>query len=253
MIKQTPRANQPSKESGARLSRRSRLAEYHRTISANGRLPAFLLSVGLAVLAFGFLFTQDFLVKTVVVQGNSLAYADSIVESSGAINQPIFLLDTEEIARRVASHPAVEWSQVSAALPDRLIVRVHERVPVLVWQAGERAFLVDERGWVLAESDDPKLPRIIQLHGSPPAVGRQLPPLLIEAIQAVGNRLGQRLTTLEHDQSDGLTAYLSDGRVVILGSVDRIPVKLNVLDAALGLPEQWLQLDLREPERPYYH
>jgi hypothetical protein len=58
--------------------------------------------------------------------------------------------------------------------------------------------------------------------------------------------------TLEYDQPTGLTADFADGRIVMLGTPDQIPVKLNVLDAAMSIQDQWHRLDLREPDRPSY-
>ena len=230
----------------------SRLTRFVRRIIASGRLPAFLLSVGLAVIAFGFLFSQDFVVRTVVVRGNVLAPADSIVTTSAALDQPIFRLDTQAVARRIAALPAVESVEVSAKLPDRLIVQVHERVPVIIWQTGDQAILIDEHGWVLAPAGDQSLPRVLQTEGDAPVVGSRIEPELIQAIQVVHERLGPQLMTLEYDQPTGLTADFADGRIVMLGTPDQIPVKLNVLDAAMSIQDQWHRLDLREPDRPSY-
>lgn len=235
-----------------RRPRRSRLGGFLRAGAANGRLPAFLLAIGLSVLLFGFLFSDDFTVRRVVVQGNNLAYADSIVAASGALGQPLFRLDTEAIAERVAAHPAVASAEVAAELPDRVVVRLHERIPVVVWQRGDQAVLVDDFGWVMASGYDPELPRIVQTDGDLPEVGTQLPPKLIQATHAVRERLGSRLTLLEFAPKTGLTAHLEEGRSVVLGGSDRIPLKLNVLEAAMALPDRWTRLDVREPERPYY-
>jgi len=235
-----------------RRRRRSRLAGFLHARAVHGRLPAFLLAVGLSVLGRGFLFSDDFVVRSVVVQGNALAFADSIVATSGALGQPVFRLDTEEVARRVAAHPAVASAEVRTEFPDRVVVRVQERVPVLAWQAGEQAVLVDQQGWVIALGFDPNLPRVVQTEGDLPRVGAQISPELIQAIQVVQERLGERLTMVAYEPRLGLTAHLTEGRTVVLGGSDRLPLKLNVLDAALSLPDHWSQLDLREPERPYY-
>lgn len=221
-------------------------------IIASGRLPAFLLSVGLAVIAFGFLFSQDFVVRTVVVQGNSLALADSIVKTSKALDQPIFRIDTQAVARRIAALPAVESVEVSTELPDRMIVRVHERVPAVIWQTGNQAMLVDPHGWVLAPAGNQNLPKVLQSEGDSPAVGSRIAPELIQAIQVVHDRLGPPLMTLEYDEPTGLTADFADGHIVILGTPDQMSEKLNVLDAAMSIQDQWHRLDLREPDRPAY-
>ncbi len=241
-------ADQPQKTP----RRGSRLGGLLRRIIASGRLPAFLLSVGLAVIAFGFLFSQDFVVRTVIVQGNTLALADSIVKTSDALDQQIFRIDTQAVARRVAALPAVASVEVSAELPDRLIIRVHERAPVVIWQTGDQAMLVDQHGWVLANAGDQTLPRVLQTGGDSPVVGSRIEPEVIQAVLAVSQRLGPQLMTLEYDHTTGITANFSDGHIVLLGTPNQIPVKLNVLDAAMAIQDQWHRLDLREPDRPAY-
>jgi cell division protein FtsQ len=45
---------------------------------------------------------------------------------------------------------------------------------------------------------------------------------------------------------------LVDGRTVVLGNGDQIPLKVSVLQAVLKLPDHWSKLDVRQPDRPYY-
>lgn len=245
-------STQPRPRAASRRPRRSRLGAFLRQSAVNGRLPALLLSIGLSVLTGGFLFSGDFSVRTVVVQGNSLAYADSVAEASGALGQSIFRLDTQEVAERVAAHPAVASVEVAAEFPNRIVVRLQERIPALVWQTGDQAVLVDERGWVIAEGFEPGLPRIVQVEGELPTPGTQLPPVLTAAVRAIEERLGERLAMLQYDRATGLAAQLTDGRSVIFGSTDRMPVKLAVVEAAESLEGPWTRLDVREPDRPYY-
>jgi len=240
------------REAQRRSGRGSRLGGFLRAAAANGRFPAFLLSVGLTVLVFGFLFSRDFTVRSVVVRGNTLAYADSIVAASGALGQPIFRLDTDAIARRVAAYPAVAFAEVSTQLPDRVVVQLHERTPAVDWQVGDKSVLVDDHGWVMAPGFDPKLTRIVETQGSLPAVGTQLPADLIAADRAIAERFGAQLGTMEYDHITGLTARLTDGREIVFGGSDQIPLKLNVAQAALALSDPWTHLDVREPDRPFY-
>lgn len=235
-----------------RRPRRARARGYFKSVSINGRLPAFLLSVGFSVLVFGFLFSADFPVRVVVVQGNKVAYADSIVERSGAMGQSVFTLDTAEVARRVAQHPAVASADVYAELPDTIVVNVTERIPTLVWQTGNEAVLVDERGGVIAVGDDKSLPHVRQTSGDSPVPGNRVPADIVQAASYLTKALGSSLTALGYDSTTGLTAQLSGGRTVVLGTGDRIPLKMSVVSAALKMPERWSKLDVREPDRPFY-
>jgi cell division protein FtsQ len=230
----------------------SRIRTSIRNGSRSGRLPAFLLSVGLAVLVFGFLFSGDFPVKVVVVQGNTVAYADAITELSGAMGQSIFTANSQTIAQRVATHPAVASVKVSTEFPDKVVIRLNERVPVLAWHTGDQVALVDERGDVIAIADDPSLPAIVQTSGDGPTPGTKVTAGIVQAALYVHEQLTTKLAQLGYDPTSGLTAQLNDGRTVVLGSGDKIPLKVSVLQTVLTLPDQWTRLDVRQPDRPYY-
>lgn len=232
--------------------RRGRLLAFIADTSASGRLPAFLLAVGLTVLLIAFLVSNTFTVRSVVVHGNQLTYADSIVGASGAIGASIFRLNSQQIANRVARYPAVASADVSIAFPDRVVIRIHERVPAIVWQVGSKAVLVDTDGWVIASGYDPKLPRVVQDQGALPKVGSQFPAGMVGAVDAIVQQLGTNLATLTYDQKNGLTAFLGDGRSIVFGNQDQLTQKLSVLKAAMSLPNHWSKLDVSEPQRPYY-
>lgn len=240
------------KTSEKRKRRRNRVGSYFKSVAVNGRLPAFLLSVGLSVLVFGFLFSGDFPVRVVVVEGNKVAYADAIVERSDAIGQSIFTLDTGQVAQRVAQHPAVASADVHAELPDTVVVKVTERIPFLVWRTGSQSVLVDARGTVIANGDDASLPHVTQTSGTAPAPGDRVPADIVQAAAYLTKQMGSSLTALGYDDTNGLTAQLSDGRTVVLGSGSQIPLKMSVVSAALKMSEQWSRLDVREPDRPFY-
>jgi cell division protein FtsQ len=234
-----------------RRGRRARIRDYTLQLTRSGRLPAFLLSVGLSVLLAAFALSDDFAVDTVVIRGNSIAYADSIVERSGAIGESIFRVDTQLVAERVASHPSVESAEVRAELPDRVIVRVVEREPSIVWQTGEQAVLVDEHGWVLARGELENLPRVVELDGELPALGTQVPVELVSAAHHLLQEFGSTMT-LEFDEIDGFTVHLPSDQTVALGSPAELPVKLRVVATVRDMNVEWTRLDVRDPERPYY-
>jgi hypothetical protein len=84
----------------------------------------------------------------------ALPYTDSAAIRS---NLPVvdgdnlFSLATEPLVARLLALPAVAGAHVEVALPDRLVVRIEERTPILVWQVEERRYLVDRRGILFAE------------------------------------------------------------------------------------------------------
>jgi cell division protein FtsQ len=234
-----------------RKNRRARLREHTLELVRTGRLPAFVLSAGLAVLLGVFAMSDDFLVDNVVIRGNSIAYADAVVEQSGALGQPVFQLDTHEVAESVARHPVVDSARVSIELPDRVVVNVMEREPAIVWQTGDRAVLIDEHGWVLAEGESDDLPWVVELDGSLPAPGSHVDPGKIAAARYLSDQVGDS-GILEYSEGDGFQVYIGDEQVVLFGSPDELPVKMKVVSALSASSADWSWLDVRDPERPVY-
>lgn len=235
-----------------RPGRRTRFKNYTADLMRSGRLPAFLLSVGLSVILGAFAVSDDFLVETVVIRGNSIAYADSIVESSNALGEPIFHIAADEVADRVAAHPVVASAKVRTELPHRMVIDVVEREPSLVWQAGESAVLVDEYGWVLAEGYADELPRVVDLDGALPEPGSSIGAARIEAAHYLLEEFGSS-ATLEFAEESGYSVHLDGGRVIVLGDVDELPVKVRAASEVQAMDVEWTRLDVRDPDRPYYH
>ena len=67
----------------------------------------------------------------------------------------LFRLSTDGMADRLRALPTVADASIEVALPDTLRVRLVERQPIVVWQVGERRFLVDADRVVFAEADAP--------------------------------------------------------------------------------------------------
>jgi cell division protein FtsQ len=146
----------------------------------------------------------------------------------------------------------VESARVRAALPDRVVVELVEREPEIVWQTGDRAVLIDEYGWVVAEGDADDLPWVVELDGSLPAPGSQIDPGQVAAVRYLNEQLGSN-GVLEYDEIEGFQAYLDDRRVVTFGSPEELPVKIEVVTALNSRGDDWSRLDVRDPERPVYH
>jgi hypothetical protein len=82
-----------------------------------------------------------------------LHYTDpTAVRSSLAVGRGanLFTLRTEGLAAPLLELSAVADARVEVGLPDRLILRIEEREPIMVWQVAARRFLVDRRGVLFA-------------------------------------------------------------------------------------------------------
>jgi cell division protein FtsQ len=234
-----------------RRGRRRGLKEQAIALILNGRIPAFMLGTGLLVMLVAFAMSDDFAVDRVIVRGNSIAYADRVVEQSGALGESIFQVNTHDVAERVAAHPVVESVSVRAALPNRVIVNVVEREPAMVWQTGDRAVLIDQHGWVLAEGTRAELPRVVELSGELPAPGARIDPANISAVEFLVAEFGDDMT-LEYDEIDGFIVHVGREHVLVLGDARQIPVKMAVYESMLGHGADWSRLDVRDPTRPVF-
>ena len=82
-----------------------------------------------------------------------LHYTDpTAIRSSLAIREGsnLFALRAETLVAPLLRMSAVAEARVEIGLPDRVIVRIEERQPILVWQVGPQKFLVDRRGVLFA-------------------------------------------------------------------------------------------------------
>ncbi|HEX5466260.1 MAG TPA: hypothetical protein VFW92_06250 [Candidatus Limnocylindrales bacterium] len=162
--------------------------------------------------------------------------------------------------QRLRALPAVdaaapEAAQVRVVLPDRLVVAITERHPILAWEVGSHRFLADDEGLLFAELGDaggPDLPTVQdeQTTDAGLAVGRRLDPVAFAAVRklaAVGPALiGSRASSLRLALTDdaGFTLGPPNGWEAIFGlytttirppsTVDRQVQCLTSLLAAVG-------------------
>jgi cell division septal protein FtsQ len=82
-----------------------------------------------------------------------LHYTDpTAIQSSLAIRQGsnLFTLRTEGLVDPLLRMSGVADARLEVALPDRLVVWIEERQPILIWQIDTRRYLVDRRGVLFA-------------------------------------------------------------------------------------------------------
>jgi hypothetical protein len=76
----------------------------------------------------------------------------ALVDSRGT---NLFGLSTAPLVTAIESLPTVASARVGVELPGTLAVTLVEREPIVVWQIGERRYLVDRDGALFAELTDP--------------------------------------------------------------------------------------------------
>lgn len=217
---------------------------------------ALLLAAGLAYAFYG----GSFVVAEVAVTGASLTPAGDIASAAGVLGANVFTVDAQEIASRLATLPTVRRAVVWTELPGQLHVALWERRGMLVWTAGGTSALVDEHGYVLVLNPDAGMAGDgVQVNAPDepaPQIGQTIDARVVGGALALaqGLRGTTRLSTsrIEYQAPDGLVLVLDDGRRAIVGDGSRVAEKLVVLESLIDTTKWWSELDLRDPDRPYY-
>ncbi|MFI5254204.1 MAG: cell division protein FtsQ/DivIB [Candidatus Limnocylindrales bacterium] len=128
----------------------------------------------------------------------------------------LFALDTARLARALRQLPSVDPLRADAVavrvvLPDRLVVELHERTPIMLWVADGQRFLVDVDGVALGLAGDAPpagLPLISDDRASATAfqVGAQLTDIDLAVARLIGALtpalLGSSATSLAFEVGD---------------------------------------------------
>ncbi len=236
-------------------------------------LTRLLAAVGLAAVSGAFYWAsvgREFVVDPAAVTIEGATYTDvaqvradlglGADDGSAASStvRNIFRVRTDAIQQRIQALPAVLSASVTASLPNRLAVVIHERVPIFAWSAGDASWLVDRTGVLLAQVSLPSdtaaaaLPRIVDLRtGAPPAeLGGQLAPLDLEAARLLGAvtpaDLGSAATELDVsvEDTDGWIISVPHGWRAVFGQfspdlhkTDEIPRQVQCLASLLASRE----------------
>lgn len=106
-----------------------------------------LTALTLVVLVVLMLTLPIFRISSAVVIGNSRVSSEEITAALGMTGDSIFLVRPNEAgARLLVDLPPLKSAQIQVALPNKIVVTVTERQPVIIWQQdGEQAW-VDSEG-----------------------------------------------------------------------------------------------------------
>lgn len=154
----------------------------------------------------------------------------------------LFAVDIRELRRQLENIPLIQSAEIRRQLPDTLVIRVSERVPLarLGIEDGQYHLAVDREGHVLGPSArSPRLPAITGYRATGLRPGSIVhDPLFADALKVVDlcdrTRLGQRIKIRSINVSDPefLDLRLVDGEQVLLNRND-IEMRLQMLEDAL--------------------
>ena len=119
-----------------------------------------LLLLFLPVLLVGFAIywiwdTRYFSIKQIEVAGNDIIPAGQVISVVDSDQQNIFTFSPEEYEDDIlAQFDYAEEVYIEKVLPNKLVVRIKEREPFVVWRTVNGAYLLDESGYVIEAYHD---------------------------------------------------------------------------------------------------
>ena len=183
-------------------------------VSRVGRWLSLTALVGLVALVFWLFTSTTFHVSKVEIRGSRFLDAQEVLQLTGADKTNLFLLNEDEVARKLQALPYVLTVHVTKTLPDHLTVDVTERRSVLNWKVGGVNYLVDNDGVVLdtvydkeMTADDGAFPVIQSLDDHKLVNGDRVDGVAVRSAQTIQSQLagaGFKIAAIQYSPNNGL-------------------------------------------------
>lgn len=100
------------------------------------------------------LMSEDFMIKSIIVEGNYSVRKEDIIKAGGlCANMNIYFIKTEKIKQSILRHPDIEKVSIDLEIPDKLIIHIKEReAAVIVKTPSGKTLPVDRHGVILSEN-----------------------------------------------------------------------------------------------------
>jgi cell division protein FtsQ len=208
-----------------------------------------VLLLGSGVL--GFLRSPYFAAEHISVQGATRLSAERVLRIGGVERgQNVVTFDTAATEDRLESDPWIASATVTTDLPDTIVVRVTERVPVAAVQTHLGWEVVAADGVVLATPvKEPSLPAITSV-----VPGGDIVALAARSLAAMDRRLRADVSSLTIGVDGLARLVMNDGVTVSYGTLDEQAAKAQALAAVLEWAEEQAanveQIDVSVPGAP---
>ena len=191
-------------------------------------------SIGLLLLlvALWFVFFSPYLVvKKIEVTGDFYASNQSVLTAASIeLNQPLALIDSDGVTRRVLNLSEIINVEIRRVWPDKVIIAVTERTPIAVAVAGTGWTLVDASG-VRFGSLTVKPAKLLVVSG-PNNIARKEAALIAGQLP---QWLTQRVTAIRGYSRDDVRLTLENADVIRWGSSENFKSKIEVIEVLLDL------------------
>ncbi|KAB2849244.1 MAG: FtsQ-type POTRA domain-containing protein [Hyphomicrobiaceae bacterium] len=188
-----------------------------------------------------------FSLDQVVLTGHRFTSDAAIFDALGSETSP-FALDLGEAKRRIERLPWIEHASLVRRLPDTLLIEVRERKPFAIWHRGDKRYLIDVGGRMLAETDGHGFSELPQFAGE----GAQSEAQRLSSALLAVPEIGRRVTLAERVGQRRWRLRLGQGPFVdlpernmeaALQRLDKLHIRSGILDAG------FVSIDLRLSDR----
>ena len=213
------------------------------------------------IVGVGIFRLPTFAVSEVEVWGLRELSEASLLERAPVHGRNILVLPVDQLRTALTQDPWIRRVDIQRYLPGRVAFYVEEREPAVVWQVGDRQFLVDRDGTVLQEAERAQgLPLVKDLDGPPPRPGERpyddAVALALSLTQAIPREMGQEADFFEYLSHEGMAVQTKQGERARFGDSSSLLWKLKVWKVILAEGEaQKLDVghvDLRFGDRPFF-
>jgi cell division protein FtsQ len=241
-----------------KVQREGRAASQRRAtrLRVAGIIAAVIVIVGVLVAIYS---SSLFAITSVEVAGNVHVSAD-VIRSLAKVPKDATLIrfPAEAVVASVSADPWVAEVSVSRVFPNGMRIRITERVPVAIVDAGAAMWLIDGTGMVIAKpsaEDSATVPLIRDVPGLDLKAGRRTvsEPLLnaVAVLAGVGKALAATVKVVSAPTVDGATLITADKVEIVMGQAVDLSTKSAL--ATRILQEQKgkvVSIDVRVIDRP---
>jgi hypothetical protein len=187
--------------------------------------------------------------------------SDALVRSIAQVdNTPVFTVDPRQIAEELEAYPEVSSADVAVEWPNKVVIQLVERKPVVAWDDGGRmwwlcddgvAFLEREAlpGMVLVVSDE----QVLQIQEDP--LAQVIDPEVLRGAMTLSALLGE-MGSLRFEPDSGLVLEDMRGWKAYFGADgdmdEKARVYIRIGDLLQEQARQASMVSVVDPSSPYY-
>jgi len=214
-------------------------------------LKMLLASVVLAIVGVGLglilYFTPAMSARSIVVTGLGSVTREEVLDAARVRpGTPLLQINTNQVADRVAAIRRVASARVQRQYPSALRITIVERVPLVVKDFSDGPHLFDRDGVDFATAPPP--PALSYIDVANPGPSDPATKAALQVLTALRPEIAGQVGRIAAPSVASITLTLSDGRVVIWGTIDRTEEKAEKLAALLTQPGR--TYDVSSPDLP---